>query len=727
MHKRLSKPMANLMVPSRPAVRLFFAAFLMLFLELVLIRYLAGNVWNMGYFPNLVLMGVFIGMGLGFVCHQSVAEGLSPVLVQAAAFLLALLVIFLYFKHPTVPGFSQWLGSIGGEVYFTASPAESSAWDAWVFIGLFLSVVLTFSLLAQRTAKFFRLFPPLRAYTLDVSGSCAGILAFMLCSWLQLPAWSWFVGLIPLFLVVLHGSVLYRHLPVVAVLSIAAVVVWKQDTTLLSQPEYSSPIEVRWSPYQKVEYVTQPTQHIFVNGIGHQGMVPVSSLKDSFYLIPYQYRAYRKLPPAKDVLVIGAGSGNDVAAALLSGAARVDAVEIDPVIADLGKHYHPARPYQDARVHLVVDDARAFMSATTRKYDLIIFALTDSLVKVSPIAQLRLENYIFTVESIRTAWHLLQEDGNLIFYNSYRLPWIARKLELMTHSVTGVYPLTLSRRNSDFAVIIADPRNAGQEAPVVDTDVSMPTDDWPFLYLRTRGIPAMYLAVMIALGVLFVLFALYLQFSGRKENTGGQSDALVKGAFFCMGLAFLLLETKSVVQFSLLFGTTWLNNSLVFLAVLVFVLLANHLANWFPRPWMLYAAGVLLSGLCVLQLVYPLGNLLAIQQVSLRFAVAALMTFSPIFFANLIFSMTLRDRPFAEHLFGWNLLGAFCGGLLEYTSMAIGYNWLSCIVLISYSFVFVLMVIERKQQQRPSALPVASSSKTMKSSALAKRTSTPSR
>jgi hypothetical protein len=73
--------------------------------------------------------------------------------------------------------------------------------------------------------------------------------------------------------------------------------------------------------------------------------------------------------------------------------------------------------------------------------------------------------------------HLLQDDGNLVFYNSYRLPWITRKLELMIHAVTGVYPVTLSRRNSDFAVLIADPRNAEQEAPVGDADVSMPTDD----------------------------------------------------------------------------------------------------------------------------------------------------------------------------------------------------------------------------------------------------------
>ena len=219
----------------------------------------------------------------------------------------------------------------------------------------------------------------------------------------------------------------------------------------------------------------------------------------------------------------------------------------------------------------------------------------------------------------------------------------------------------------------------------------------------------MYLTVMITLGLVVILFVLYLQRSGRKHHPRAQSAALVQGAFFGMGLAFLLLETKSVVQFSLLFGTTWLNNSLVFLAVLVFVLLANHLASWLPRPWMLYAAGVLLSGLCVLQLIYPLARLLAIQPTALRFVLAALMTFSPIFFANLIFSMTLRDRPLAEHLFGWNLLGAFCGGLLEYTSMAIGYNWLSCLVLISYSVVFVLIVLDKRQQQTLSALEVRGS------------------
>ena len=109
---------------NRNAVRLFFCGFLILFLELVLIRYLAGSVWNMGFFPNLVLMAVFIGMGLGFLFHQHISEERSPWFFQASVFVLGLLVILLYYKHPIVPGFSRWIGNLGDEIFFTMSPHE---------------------------------------------------------------------------------------------------------------------------------------------------------------------------------------------------------------------------------------------------------------------------------------------------------------------------------------------------------------------------------------------------------------------------------------------------------------------------------------------------------------------------------------------------------------------------------------------------------------------------
>jgi hypothetical protein len=230
-------------------------------------------------------------------------------------------------------------------------------------------------------------------------------------------------------------------------------------------------------------------------------------------------------------------------------------------------------------------------------------------------------------------------------------------------------------------------------APENQHDLDIPVDDWPFLYLQHRGIPPVYLKVIAGLALFVVILGLLLRRSLKSEDVNGKNDGYIKGAFFFMGVAFLLLETKSVIQFSLLFGTTWLNNSLVFLAVLVFVLLANHLANLFPRPGLLKLSYVLLIAMCLVQLIYPLSNLLKIQNPGVRFVIASLLTFSPIFFANLIFSITFRDRPLAEHLFGWNLFGAFVGGILEYTSMAVGYNFLSVIVAICYTIVFVLLKV----------------------------------
>ena len=80
---------------------------------------------------------------------------------------------------------------------------------------------------------------------------------------------------------------------------------------------------------------------------------------------------------------------------------HVDAVEIDPVIARLGRLYHPEQPFSDPRVTVHIDDGRSFLRKSTDKYDLIIFALPDSLTLTSQFASLRLESFLFTEESFR--------------------------------------------------------------------------------------------------------------------------------------------------------------------------------------------------------------------------------------------------------------------------------------------------------------------------------------
>jgi hypothetical protein len=682
------------------ATTLFALGFITLFLELVLIRYLAGSVWNLGYFPNLVLLAVFVGMGIGFVFHTAVPARLSPAVFNAAFFVLLLMVAGVRWTRPVMPGFDPWSGEVGGELYFTATPLVSESANYVRFLGLFLAIALAFACISQRTAKVFRAFTPLHAYTLDIFGSVVGILAFMLASFLELPAFSWFAIALPAALwIARHDEPRpLRFLPVVPV-AVICVLAFMQDTKLMQSSRFTGELEVRWSPYQKVEIVhaSSPNPTILVNGINHQEMLPPEALGKTFYQEPYKNRRRRGLPKYRNVLVLGAGSGNDVAAALLNGAEHVDALEIDPVIADLGRKHHKAQPYSDPRVTLTIDDGRAFMTRTQRRYDLIVFALTDSVVKVSSMAQLRLENYLFTEDSLRRAYELLSENGEVLLYNFYRRPWLIEKFQRMMHAATGKYPAKVLE-SRDFLIFMAGPSYGAEQPPAFASappTVEIPTDDWPFPYLKRRQIPSFYTKALVSVGLAVGLLLALLEFLNRRRGSGAASSAnlATKLAFVLMGGAFLLLETKSIVQFSLLFGTTWVNSSLVFVAILLLVLAANAAARMVRDTRSLWIAYGLLMLSCGITLLFPLKGLLQFESALVRFILASAMTFLPIFFANLIFSVNFRDQAVPEHLFGWNLLGATLGGVLEYTSMAVGYNALAVIVAVSYALVFLLFAV----------------------------------
>ena len=155
--------------------------------------------------------------------------------------------------------------------------------------------------------------------------------------------------------------------------------------------------ETDWSPYYKVGY-DKNAKMVYVNNIYHQAIQPSRSRGMSYALPHLLNRDAGKA--FEDVLVIGAGTGNDVAAALMR-AKHVDAVEIDPRIYEIGQTYHPDRPYSDPRVTVHLDDGRRFVHTTSRKYDLVVYALVDSLVLHSGYSSLRLESFLFTEQAFR--------------------------------------------------------------------------------------------------------------------------------------------------------------------------------------------------------------------------------------------------------------------------------------------------------------------------------------
>ena len=644
------------MVRGRPRLILYSA--LMLFTELALIRWLGSNVVYLAFFSNFVLLGSFLGIGAGFLRSRSPRD-----LSRLAPIPLALLVL-------VVNVFPVKVQRSADQLIFFGGGSATSGVPAWVALPvIFLATAVVMACIAEGVGRSFQMYSPLQAYRLDIVGSLAGIVAFSALSFAWAPPLAW-GAVVAMLLILLQASRRW----VLQGACLAAMLVFLGAETFT--PRFS------WSPYYKITQTTNAAGNIniAVNGVPHQDTADVvhdPNQLNGFRPWPYQDAGPRN--PLDNVLVVGAGNGNDVAIALAHGAKHVDAVEIDPKLYQIGFDNHPNHPYQDSRVSVHITDGREFLEHTTQQYDLIVFALPDSLTLVSGQASLRLESYLFTTEAMQTAKQHLQPGGSFSMYNTYRETWLVDRLASTLQQVYGRTPCL--RHYGLTSVVMTDSATAGtltcQASWHPATGAFIPaaaTDDYPFLYLETPSLPSLYVWALLLIGVGAVVF---VRLTGGPLRPMGRFIDL-----FFMGAAFLLLETKSVVQFALLFGTTWFVNALVFIGVLVAVLAAIEISRrWtFRRPKLLYA--VLLFCLAVAWLV-PLDSLLKLDFLP-RFVCAVLLAFAPILIANLIFAQRFKDVAESVTAFGANLLGAMLGGILEYTSLLTGYRALLILVAALY-------------------------------------------
>ncbi|HEY0799095.1 MAG TPA: hypothetical protein VGD50_08080 [Candidatus Baltobacteraceae bacterium] len=389
--------------------------------------------------------------------------------------------------------------------------------------------------------------------------------------------------------------------------------------------------------------------------------------------------------PLRNLLIIGGGNGGDVSIALAAGAKHIDVVEIDPRIYALGAALNPDHPYQDPRVTVHIGDGRAFLEQTTNRYDLILFALPDSLVLISGQSSLRLESYLFTIEATRAAAAHLNPGGAFAMYNYYREVWLVDRLAGTLQATYGRAPCLDTIGGAGHLALLMDSPSPSALAcdtmwtPQAIADTVPATDDHPFVYLRTPTIPSLYLVTIVA--ILIVSLLLIRNAAGPLSSMRQYLD------LFFMGAAFLLLETKNVVQFALLFGTTWFVNALVFFGILLSVLAAIEVAQRFrvrQSGW-LYVA--LFATLIPAWAIEP--QVLLVMSLPLRFVAAVVLAFAPIFLANLIFAGRFREVGSSTIAFGTNLLGAMVGGLLEYTSLVVGYRSLLLLVALLYACAFL--------------------------------------
>jgi hypothetical protein len=642
----------------RERLELVAASFLMLFVELVMIRWAGAWIVHLSYFTNFILLGSFLGIGLGFLRARK-----GPDLFAWSPVALALAV-------GLVMAFPAQVDRTGGDLlYFGVKP---TGLPVWVLLPLvFCGTAATLATVAHGVAVRFARFPPLEAYRLDIIGSILGIVVFSVFAFAGIGPIGWGLVILVVTWWIVRALTLLQVVALATLLVTLGIGTFRYDTT--------------WSPYYRIRIAQiGGAVAIDANGVPHQAAIPTEG---SVYEIPYE----RFAGDPDRVLVVGAGNGNDVATALRMGASRVDAVEIDPALLAIGERYHPEKPYDDPRVRRFVDDGRAFLEQSTDRYDLIVFALPDSLTLLSGQSAVRLESFLFTREAFQAAADHLASGGAFAIYNFYREEWLADRLAGTMADVFGAPPcldieFSGPEEASRFSIFVA---SSGPEAlrcvrrwdPHQRSVVEPALDDRPFVYLMDRAIPPRYLGV---LALVLLASASFVRFgSGSFRPMTRYAD------LFFMGAAFLLLETKSVVQFALLFGTTWFVNALVFLGVLLSVLLAVEVERRIRigRPLLLLA--LLVVALLAAWLV-PTGWLLGLGSMA-RLSVAVALSFSPIFVANLIFAERFRDAEDPPAAFGANLLGAIVGGTMEYVSLVTGFRALLLLVGLLYLAAYLLM------------------------------------
>jgi len=321
--------------------RLALSAFVLLFVELALIRWLGANIIYLAYFSNFVLVGSFLGIGLGFLWASRSERSLFP---WAAVALSAFVAMVRLFDINIEVG--------GSNLIFFADQRPVGP-PRWIMLPIvFAAVALCVAAIADGVARNFRRLAPLDAYRWELVGSILGVVGFSALAFLGSPpvVWGAIVGSLLLGLAWNHG-VSARRWGAASLLLLVAV---------LGVESFGG--SQAWSPYYALSWDEHDEGGIVmrINDVATWDQHPKHEA--AMYDFVYDFRTAEEVG---DVLIIGAGSGNDVSVALGHGAERVDAVEIDPVILDLARTHHPGQPYADDRVNVHIDDGRAFTSGPT--------------------------------------------------------------------------------------------------------------------------------------------------------------------------------------------------------------------------------------------------------------------------------------------------------------------------------------------------------------------------
>ena len=692
---------------------LFWVSAVTLFLELALIRWVSTEVRIFAYLQSSVLVVCLLGLGMGcFASHRAIDLRRLFIPLTLVAGLLS-----FPLAYEALSRISSVLAEFGNFMIWGALVEQTDTsllnYSVMFLVALFLTALMLFLVwvafipLGQMVARLIDGHDnTVTAYSVNIFGSFVGIALFTGFSAIGVPPWGWFALLAVAFIVMALRAVERRSLNIALALLIP-LLAWGSGLNKQG--------EVVWSPYQKLELASEMVvdqtndksyerRLIYVNNTGYQapldlrpettvqypGMFDPKLTGLSQYDLPTLFKA-----TPENVLIVGAGSGNDVAGVLRGGAKHVTAVEIDPAIIEMGKAHHPESPYADPRVSIVTDDARSFMARTDATYDLIVFGLLDSHT-AGPMTNARLDHYVYTTENIARAKDLLKPGGVIVLAFEANKAFLIDRFNTTLTDTFGTEPLKfrifISHYGFGGAFFVVGDQSVIAQAlktnPRLDTYIKdmqaatpMPTtgtvapitDDWPYLYLEDRTIPVLY----GFLGV--ILLSIYL-LSGRLVGLEVPLRGWHMGEwhFFFLGAAFMLLEVHMIAKSSVALGSVWTVNAVIIGGIMGMILLANLIKAKVKRLPMRLVYSLLIAS-CMVLYVADLPALASLPYAQKVVIIAGIATL-PMLFSGIVFINSFTAAPDKGRALGANLFGALVGGILQIITFISGVQFLMILV-----------------------------------------------
>lgn len=694
----------DLKIPSQ-TWGIFLISILGLFLEMLFIRWIGTEIRIFAYLQNTILVVCFLGLGLGmFTSSKPIDIRQSLIPMTVFLFLMAIPTTRLALGSisemlSTLDDFVIWSGGVTSDVN---KQIILMLGGLVLTYGVLVLIVDMFIPIGRILGRLMNINPsPIWAYSVNIFGSILGTWLFVLLSFFYQPPIVWFLSAAGLLAVFILWSNRNRKGNFV-LLAVIVMLSWFASRV-------SGALDVIWSPYQKL--VVRESQadeigryQIEVNNASYQEIMDLSEthvsanperfspqLKGlSQYDIPSLFH-----PDPKSILVVGAGTGNDVAGALRHNTQSVTAVEIDPAIITIGQELHPENPYSSRQVQMINDDARSFFATTSDKYDVISFGLLDSHTTTA-MTNARLDHYVYTKESILQAKSKL-EDGGVMVLNFYaqRL-FIADRIQRVLEEVFNQPPLVFIvepnsygrggvmfvtgdwiniqkqlDQNDRLAAYINQQHNAYPLQFSHNTKII--TDDWPYLYLETPRIPVLY---YLLIGLMILIFIR----SYRKWQAGSNPSLMNRTSwhFFFLGAAFLLLEVQNISKASVVLGNTWQVNAVIISSILGMALLANWIAYKFPNL-AITPIYILLIATCLALYVIDLARFGFLPYFTKAIIVGAL-TSLPMLFSGIVFIRSFAIAKEKDNALGANLIGALVGALLQSITFMTGIKALLVVV-----------------------------------------------